>query len=171
MSPFILTIVSDHPVLQIGLSYIVKGFLDDPVIRFLNNQQITPEIILTSNLLLITTDYDDKLEILTRINLQKRNKKNIIIYDQDPRLIYVTEFSDMGVAGYISAVDSTDELLVCIKKVLMGQKYFSGSIWRYLQTRQMLEAKSNFHQMLTTREKEVMGWLHLWGQYASTTRV
>jgi two-component system response regulator NreC len=68
----------------------------------------------------------------------------------------VQKLMDCGSDGYVLKNIDRDELLLAIRKLMKGQKYFSEEVSKKMAEREVLTAASGAPAELTDREREVL---------------
>ena len=153
-----IVVVDDHPIFREGVKYIIKKTYDFNIFDASNFPELL-NILEKYSITLITLDINlpdkDGFEILKFLKKEYPEIKILIISMYSNHLI-VKKAKDMGVDGYISKEELTDNLIIAIKKILKGEKFFIED--DSLQESE-IAVKANKYFLLTNAEKEVFRFL------------
>lgn len=155
-------IIDDHEMLRLGTaSYIEKisewkslGSAGDipkalSDLEFLSKNGGLPGIIICDLIF-----YGENLGFdFVRQTTSLYPEQKIIVYSMFFAPGIVHNAIQNGASGYISKNASSDELLLCMEKVLAGENFIQNNL------QQKLESYNSFIDALTRREKEVMDLL------------
>ncbi|EAY31454.1 response regulator [Microscilla marina] len=156
-------IVEDHTIVRQGLKQLLAKYAEMKVLaEFGVPDQIMdnlakgerPDIVLCD----INLPGMDGLALTEKIK-QKYPDQKIIILTMHQKEFYVLKAFDAGADGYFHKDTEESELIMGIKKIYNGQKYFCQSVSQILINR-LLDTKNSSGKTLlptlTFREKEVL---------------
>ena len=155
-------IIEDHTIVRQGLKQLLAKYTDmkvldefgvpDNIMDNLAKQR--PDIVLCD----INLPGMDGLALTEKIK-QKYPDQKIIILTMHQKEFYVLKAFDAGADGYFHKDTEESELIMGIKKINNGQKYFCQSVSQILINR-LLDTKNSSGKTLlptlTFREKEVL---------------
>ncbi|WP_299464395.1 response regulator transcription factor [uncultured Microscilla sp.] len=156
-------IVEDHTIVRQGLKQLLAKYAEMKVLaEFGVPDQIMdnlakgerPDIVLCD----INLPGMDGLALTEKIK-QKYPDQKVIILTMHQKEFYVLKAFDAGADGYFHKDTEESELIMGIKKIYNGQKYFCQSVSQILINR-LLDTKNSSGKTLlptlTFREKEVL---------------
>jgi len=152
-----ILIADDHKLFREGLRKILISEADFNVIAEASNSIEVLDFIRKLKIDLVTLDLSmpgvSGLETIKEI--KKINKKlPVLIISMHPEERFAIRCIKAGASGYISKEKSPDELVIAIRKILLGEKYISERLAEILS--EGLNQNSNsIHQQLTDREFEI----------------
>ena len=97
----------------------------------------------------------DGMEATIRIKRTMPDIKILSLTQHNERAM-VQKLMDCGSDGYVLKNIDRDELLLAIRKLMKGQKYFSEEVSQKLAEREVLTAASGAPAELTDREREIL---------------
>lgn len=155
-------IIEDHTIVRQGLKQLLAKYTEMKVLAEFG----TPDNIMTSlakqrpDIVLCDINLPgmDGLALTEKIK-QKYPDQKIIILTMHQKEFYVLKAFDAGADGYFHKDTEESELIMGIKKINNGQKYFCQSVSQILINR-LLDTKNSSGKTLlptlTFREKEVL---------------
>jgi DNA-binding NarL/FixJ family response regulator len=156
-----LAIVDDHALFRIGLIGILQK---DPAISivgefesFSSLKPLVEELEVDLFLIDIGLDKESGLEIVQFIK-DTRPVVKVIVLSSHKTEFYVVNAVDAGIDGYIHKDASAQELLLGIRKVLNGEKFYSSEISTLL-INNMYSKSYRGLPFLTNKEKQVAQYL------------
>ncbi len=109
---------------------------------------------------LVIIDYDQKdFFSLTDIEKITKNypKVNILIISNDTSIARISKAIELGVHGFITRNSNIDEMLLAIRKINKGEKYFCSKIIEIIVTKNSYPKFTfNSNRILTKREQEIV---------------
>jgi DNA-binding NarL/FixJ family response regulator len=157
-----ILLVDDHQIVIDGL----RGLLEDEAeignLHEAQNGEETLRIAEQEKIDLILLDIN--LPDITGFDICKKLKYNplcpkIIALTMHGNAGYINKMIKVGVDGYLLKNTGRDELLLAIKTIMKGERYFSKEVTDSLISGMHKEKKprtSDFIQKLTRREKEIL---------------
>ncbi|NNF36228.1 MAG: response regulator transcription factor [Saprospiraceae bacterium] len=157
-----ILLVDDHQIVIDGL----KGLLEDEegigTLFEAQNGEDTIKIAIQEEINLILLDIN--LPDISGFDICKKLKANsscpkIIALTMHGNAGYINKMIKVGVDGYLLKNTGREELLLAIKTVMKGERYFSKEVTDSLISGMHQEKKpriSDFIQKLTRREKEIL---------------
>lgn len=156
-------IIEDHTIVRQGLKQLLAKYADMQVLAEFGSpegimdtlaKEERPDIILCD----INLPEMDGLALTEKIK-QKYPDQKVIILTMHQKEFYVLKAFDAGADGYFHKDTEESELVMGIKKIHNGQKYFCQSVSQILINR-LLDTKNSTDKTLlptlTFREKEVL---------------
>ncbi|MAW65747.1 MAG: hypothetical protein CMD18_06080 [Flavobacteriales bacterium] len=109
---------------------------------------------------LLIIDYDQK-EFFALTDIEKITKNypkvKILIISNDTSIARITEVMELGVHGFITRNSDIDEILLAIRKIKTGEKYFCSKIIEIIVTKNSYPKFTfNSNRILTQREQEIV---------------
>ncbi len=109
---------------------------------------------------LLIIDYDQK-EFFSLTDIEKITKNypkvKILIISNDTSIARITEVMELGVHGFITRNSDIDEILLAIRKIKTGEKYFCSKIIEIIVTKNSYPKFTfNSNRILTQREQEIV---------------
>ncbi len=124
------------------------------LLKIIKKSSLLPDLVLLDIRMPYPTTPD---QFIFNIKRQYPSIKIVIISSySDPILLY-TLVVKIGIEGYILKNDTNHELITALKKIALGQKYYSHHIY---PTVIKLLNKENSLQKLSQREKDVLRLIH-----------
>lgn len=151
-------IADDHDLFRFGLSELLKKHNDINVVKTVSDgKQLLEQLNDNKNidivLLDITMPNMDGFEVLDQINQLKSNVKPIVISMHNEGN-YIAKCAQKGAYGYLIKNADEEELLLSIRSVAKGKKYFGPEISEKM-VNFMSENKVS-SQLLSNKENEVI---------------
>jgi len=159
MTEIKLIIADDHELFRNGLAEllrkhddikIVKSVADGLELMELVNTQFEADIVLLD----ITMPNKDGFEVLKELKTLNSNIKPIVISMHDDGN-YIAKCAKMGAYGYLLKNTDESELIVAIRSVANGKKYFSAEISEKMIN--FMSEQSISENILSNKETEVLG--------------
>lgn len=153
-----VVITDDHDLFRFGLSELLKKHSDINVVKTVSNGKQLLELLKTNQtidvvLLDITMPDMDGFEVLDQIG-QLNSKIKPIIISMHNEGNYIAKCAKKGAYGYLIKNADEDELLLSIRSVAKGKKYFGPEISEKM-VNFMSENKVS-SQLLSNKENEVL---------------
>ena len=109
---------------------------------------------------LVIIDYDQK-DFFSLVDIEKITKNypkvNILIISNDTSIARITKAIELGVHGFITRNSNIDEMLLAIRKINEGEKYFCSKIIEIIVTKNSYPKFTfNSNIILTKREQEIV---------------
>ena len=109
---------------------------------------------------LLIIDYDQK-EFFALTDIEKITKNypkvKILIISNDTSIARITKVMELGVHGFITRNSDIDEILLAIRKIKTGEKYFCSKIIEIIVTKNSYPKFTfNSNRILTQREQEIV---------------
>tara|TARA_B100001173_G_scaffold135654_2_gene117840 strand:- start:151 stop:801 length:651 start_codon:yes stop_codon:yes gene_type:complete len=109
---------------------------------------------------LLIIDYDQK-EFFSLTDIEKITKNypkvKILIISNDTSIARITKVMELGVHGFITRNSDIDEILLAIRKIKTGEKYFCSKIIEIIVTKNSYPKFTfNSNRILTQREQEIV---------------
>ncbi|GEL11645.1 two component transcriptional regulator, LuxR family [Flavobacterium glycines] len=159
MTAIKLIIADDHELFRNGLAEllrkhddikIVKSVADGLELMELVNTQFEADIVLLD----ITMPNRDGFAVLKELKALNSNIKPIVISMHDDGN-YIAKCAKMGAYGYLLKNTDESELIVAIRSVAIGKKYFSAEISEKMIN--FMSEQSISENILSNKETEVLG--------------
>lgn len=159
MTEIKLIIADDHELFRNGLAEllrkhddikIVKSVADGLELMELVNTQFEADIVLLD----ITMPNRDGFAVLKELKALNSNIKPIVISMHDDGN-YIAKCAKMGAYGYLLKNTDESELIVAIRNVANGKKYFSAEISEKMIN--FMSEQSISENILSNKETEVLG--------------
>lgn len=159
MTEIKLIIADDHELFRNGLAEllrkhddikIVKSVADGLELMELVNSQFEADIVLLD----ITMPNRDGFAVLKELKALNSNIKPIVISMHDDGN-YIAKCAKMGAYGYLLKNTDESELIVAIRSVANGKKYFSAEISEKMIN--FMSEQSISENILSNKETEVLG--------------
>ncbi len=153
-----VVITDDHDLFRFGLSELLKKHSDINVVKTVSNGKQLLELLKINKtidvvLLDITMPDMDGFEVLDKID-QLNSKIKPIIISMHNEGNYIAKCAKKGAYGYLIKNADEDELLLSIRSVAKGKKYFGPQISEKM-VNFMSENKVS-SQLLSNKENEVL---------------
>lgn len=159
MNEIKLIIADDHELFRNGLAEllrkhddikIVKSVADGLEFMELVNSQFEADIVLLD----ITMPNMDGFEVLKELKALNSSLKPIVISMHDDGN-YIAKCAKMGAYGYLLKNTDESELILAIRSVANGKKYFSAEISEKMIN--FMSEQSISENILSNKETEVLG--------------
>lgn len=152
-----IIIADDHPMIQKGLSYILKDiFIDCRLTNVYDGDKLYQELKGKSFDLLILDinmpsmsfqQYETIAEIYPKLK--------VLIYSQNPEKEFAPRYIKAGAKGYVEKSTSDEELVRAIQKIIQGGNYWSEEVMNVMMEQFRGNKKGNPFQNLSNREYDV----------------
>ena len=155
-------ILTDWPLVREGLTTLINreqdlsaSILSTPLrdIWGSNEQETNPALAIIA--------FDRAGALATAKHLTtKRPRLRIVVISTSCERAFVKEISRTGAQGLLSVNDTVDDVLVCIRKVLAGDAYFSGGLgsaaaYRATKSKGRRDARERLLPKFTGRELQI----------------
>ena len=155
-------IIEDHTIVRQGLKQLLAKYSEMKVLEEFGTPERVLEALAIQQPDIVLCDINlpemDGLSLTEKIKHRFPGLK-VIILTMHQKEFYVLKAFDAGADGYFHKDTEENELIMGIKKVYNGQKYFCQSVSQILINR-LLDTKNtagkNLLPTLTFREKEVL---------------
>jgi two-component system invasion response regulator UvrY len=156
---FRVLIADDHPVVRRGLKLILlEGFPSAEVEEVADGEALIKKVI-QSNWDLVISDLSmprrSGLEALQQIK-QIRPHIPVLILSIHPEEQYAIRVLRAGASGYLSKEVASSELVIAVKKVMLGKKYITDTIAEKLAAVLHQDPTKLSHELLSDREFAVL---------------
>lgn len=163
MENFKLIIADDHNIIIDGIENFLRPLDNIEIVSKVNNgHELLKKVeIFKPDLVLC----DVEMPVLNGIEASKQIKKNfplvkIIILSMYKEASIIKNLIDLGIDGYLLKTSDQEDVVEAVKKVIKGQKYFSGEVTLALSqsNNNHNDNNNNFHKIanLSDREIEIM---------------
>src|SRR5260221_412579 len=126
-----IIIVDDHALFRIGLAAILKKEPGFDVVGeyrdFTKLKPLLPNIDAALALVDMSLNKESGLDVVSEIKRMRPSMK-VIILSSHKEEFYILNALEAGVDGYIHKDSEEDELIIGIKRVLRGEKFYSMEI-------------------------------------------
>lgn len=163
MSALQVLIVAEYPVVEEGLNYLLRDYLDIEVAATASNgveglqqlRQLPIDVIVQD---LTSAELGGPETV--RLYLAEKPQLGVIEYSSQEDEVAVFETLKAGARGYVLKNAPIDELIDAIREVHKGGYFLSASlnpsiIQFYLEHREEADDQLSEYQLLTDREKQV----------------
>ncbi len=153
-------ITDDHPVVRRGIRQILE---DENWISSIDEAGNGKELFERMNerkydvvLLDISLPGRSGLDLIAQI---KKTQKSIavLVLSIHSEEVYAIKALKYGASGYLTKSSAPEELISAIQKVSAGGRYISASLAQNLAESFLSESEPPLHQLLSSREMEVLG--------------
>jgi len=151
-------IVDDHPVVRLAVRmlmerhcYEVVGETDNGVDALQLAREHEPDIVILD----IAIPKLDGLEVIARLNSEKRAAKILVLTSQTPGH-FSMRCMQTGAAGYVCKQQDLTELLSAIKAVLSGYSYFPNQALHSVRSNLGNASEAQMIERLSGREMMVL---------------
>ncbi|SMC80827.1 response regulator [Pedobacter nyackensis] len=154
-----ILITDDHRVIQQGLTFVIKEFLNKAIVSYANSVSTTILALKKGKVDLLILDINipggSNFKMIEQIREIQPDLK-IIIFSAHEESTYALRYLKAGVNGYLEKSASEQEIKEAIRRVLIKGKYFSSNIQDQLLDTyyEGANSKRKLHQ-LTNREIEI----------------
>jgi len=156
-----LAIVDDHSLFRIGLVAILKKEPTFTIVGEFDSlaaiQSLIPTFSAAVILVDISLEQESGFEVVKYIK-EKKPAIKIIILSSHKEEFYIVNAMDAGVDGYIHKDAKPEELILGIKKVVKGEKFYSTEVSTLL-INNIYSKPYRGLPFLTNKEKEVVQYL------------
>ncbi|MEM9052906.1 MAG: response regulator transcription factor [Bacteroidota bacterium] len=152
-------IVDDHQIVIDGLEKIIQEIPDLEIVGIANNGQEAIERIPLLNPDLVLMDLD--MPILNGLEASKKllasfPELQIIILTMHSERVVVEKMMKMGISGYLIKNADKEELVLGIRQVLKGKKYFQAELMEgFVSSSQLNTSSMEMSQLSDLSEREV----------------
>jgi DNA-binding NarL/FixJ family response regulator len=124
-------IVDDHPIVRQGLRRMIEPEPDLVVCGEVQTERearaairaLAPDVVIVD----ISLAQGDGLELVRDVHAQRPDLPMLVLSMHD-ELIYAERLLAAGASGYIMKQAASDQLLIALRKVLVGETYLSESL-------------------------------------------
>jgi DNA-binding NarL/FixJ family response regulator len=124
-------IVDDHPIVRQGLRRMIEPEADLVVCGEVQTERearaairaLSPDVVIVD----ISLAQGDGLELVRDVHAQRPELPMLVLSMHD-ELIYAERLLAAGASGYIMKQAASDQLLIALRKVLIGETYLSESL-------------------------------------------
>src|SRR6201996_6686440 len=124
-------IVDDHPIVRQGLRRMIELEPDLVVCGDVQSERearaairaLAPDVVIVD----ISLAQGDGLELVRDVHAQRPELPMLVLSMHD-ELIYAERLLAAGASGYIMKQAASDQLLIALRKVLVGETYLSESL-------------------------------------------
>jgi DNA-binding NarL/FixJ family response regulator len=124
-------IVDDHPIVRQGLRRMIESEPDLVVCGDVQTERearaairaLAPDVVIVD----ISLAQGDGLELVRDVHAQRPELPMLVLSMHD-ELIYAERLLAAGASGYIMKQAASDQLLIALRKVLLGETYLSESL-------------------------------------------
>jgi DNA-binding NarL/FixJ family response regulator len=152
-------IADDHPVVRQGLCRILEETSEVAVAGEAATGAEVLEKVFQNEYDVILLDISmpgrSGLEILREMKREKPDLR-VLILSAYPEEQYAVRALRDGAAGYLTKESAPDELIIAIRKVVLGRKYVSSALAEKLAFDLEEDRQRPLHEMLSDREYQVM---------------
>lgn len=152
-------LVDDHQIVLDGLQALLDNADGFECVATAKNGKEALDLIKLLKVHVVLMDIDmpvmDGMEATIRIKRTIPDVK-ILSLTQHNEKAMVQRLIDCGSDGYVLKNIDRDELLLAIRKLMKGQKYFSEEVTRKLAEREIVTATSGTPTEITERETEIL---------------
>ncbi len=158
-----LIIADDHQLVAEGLKSIIESVDENKVIAMAaNGKELLKQLeVIDTDLVLLDIDMPvmNGIEAMQQIRKSHPDVKVIVLSMHEEKSL-VKKFTDMGAMGFLIKNTDQDELLLAIKRVIGGGKYFSSSLTMNMIGGSVASSSTVFYDAhkasLTEREIEIL---------------
>ncbi|MEL1241506.1 response regulator transcription factor [Flavobacterium flavipallidum] len=159
MTAIKLIIADDHELFRNGLAELLRKHDDIQIVKSVGDGLEFIELINSAFeadivLLDITMPNSDGFEVLKELKNLNSNIKPIVISMHDDGN-YIAKCAKMGAYGYLLKNTDESELIIAIRSVANGKKYFSAEISEKMIN--FMSEQSVSENILSNKENEVLG--------------
>jgi DNA-binding NarL/FixJ family response regulator len=154
-----LIIADDHPIFRSGIREIVKSM---PFVEWKGeaaNGLEAYQLILATQPDIAILDLEmpllNGLEVCKKV-LSEKHATKCIILTMHKEKHYFDDAIHSGVMGYLLKDNAVEELITCVQKVGMGEKYVSPEIENYLIASEEKNLSAQIVALLTPTEKVIL---------------
>lgn len=155
-------LVDDHQIVLDGLKALIDDADGFDCVATANNGKIALDLLKLLKVDVVLMDIDmpvmDGMEATIRIKRTMPDVKVLSLTQHNEKAM-VQKLLNCGSDGYVLKNIDRDELLLAIRTLMDGQKYFSEEVAQTLESREVLIASSGAPVLLTDREREVLRYI------------
>jgi two-component system nitrate/nitrite response regulator NarL len=159
MNDIRVLVVDDHRIVLDGLRALLDDASGFDCVATASNGKEALDLMKLLKVDIVLMDIDmpvmDGMEATIRIKRTMPDVKVLSLTQHSERAM-VQKLMDCGSDGYVLKNIDRDELLLAIRKLMKGQKYFSEEVSKKMAEREVLTASSGAPAELTDREREVL---------------
>jgi len=152
-------IADDHPVVRMGLKFILENEADISVYDEARTAREALELIRGTkfDVILLDISLPDRngLDVLEQIKRDHAGM-NVLIISIYPESLYAVRVLKAGAAGYMTKDSAPEELIRAVRKVVAGGKYVSPSLAEKLAQDLGDNSSSTPDEALSNREFQVL---------------
>ena len=156
-----VVVVEDHPVLRDALQQLIAGQPDLTCVGVADStsdakwlvEQCKPDLMVLD----LRLKAGDALDLVKSLRIEQPGVK-VLVLSQYDELIFAERALRAGAFGYIMKENATDEVLRALRKVLVGELYFSERVAAAVVQRTLREKPSASRagiELLSDRELQV----------------
>jgi two-component system, NarL family, invasion response regulator UvrY len=152
-----ILIADDHPMIQKGLSYLIKdAFPGVFITSVFNGEQASVELGRKQYDLLIL-DINMPLMSFQLFEYFIRSFPNvpILMYSQNSEEQHALRYLKVGAAGYVEKSAEDDVLISAIRKIMKGDRHFSQKVLSLMLEKLQGKKNNNPFDLLSNREYDV----------------
>lgn len=156
-----ILILEDHTIVSVGLEMIIKDNFTDILVHRASTMDKAVQIVSKIKLSLLIMDIQVSGGGNSGMIKTLRDEQDavpILVYSGRDEKNHAIPFIKAGADGFLSKNSNESDILLAIKTVITGKKYFSSEFWEFIlnnfSNKKMLD--SNPEENLTKREIEVM---------------
>ena len=150
-----ILIVDDHALIRKAVQHTIKAAFNKYIVEVAENADVALKKFESTPYDLVITDIQmpkvNGLQ-LTKKLLEINRSTKIIVVSMHMDVAYIQEAMEVGAKGYISKLDSEQEIVVAIKDVLEGKTYYGTKTSQQL-VKDYFNSKD---KRLTSKEIEVV---------------
>ncbi|MEW6144681.1 MAG: response regulator transcription factor [Thermodesulfobacteriota bacterium] len=152
-------IADDHPVVRMGLKFILENESDISVYDEARTAREALELIRNTkfDVILLDISLPDRngLDLLEQLKREHAGM-NVLIISIYPESLYAVRVLKAGAAGYMTKDSAPEELVRAVRKVVAGGKYVSPSLAEKLAQDLDDNSSSTPDEALSNREFQVL---------------
>jgi DNA-binding NarL/FixJ family response regulator len=159
--PTPIVLVDDHPVVRLGLAYLLGEEPDFEVVGQAGDSAAALEVIGASRPAVVVLDLNlqgaDAIPLITRL-LQEWPELRILVLSMHEEDLYAERLLALGVHGYVMKHEEPAEFLRALRRVVAGETYLSPRLTERLVARVGRRARGgpSLAARLTGREHDVL---------------
>jgi DNA-binding NarL/FixJ family response regulator len=154
-----ILIADDHAILRKGLKETIEEELGETTFGEASNGREVLEHVREQRWDLVLLDIGMEgrsgLEVLEEVRSAKPQLP-VLILSMYPEAQFAVRALRLGAAGYINKQSAPEELVLALKKVLLGGRYISASLAEHLANEVQGGTPKARHDALSNRELQVM---------------
>lgn len=161
MDPIKIVLADDHKLVLDGLRLMIGSEPSFSIIYLASNGLEATEFVLSQEVDLLLMDLNmpemNGLQATKKIIEEKPSQK-ILILSMLSEIKLIRNVISAGAMGYLLKNSGQEELVLAMKEVLKGKKYFDQRVMEILiNSPEKRVIKSNFLPSISRREKEILG--------------
>ena len=153
-----ILIADDHAIVRRGLKQILEEEFPSGVIEEVSDAEEMIAKVIKEQWDLVISDLAmpgrSGLEALTLIH-QEFPKLPVLILSIHPEEQYALRILKAGAAGYLNKEAAPEELVIAVRRILLGRKYITAAIAEKMATQLERGTNNDPHESLSDREFEV----------------